>query len=49
MTVERVAFACFVVATLAALGLAGVYAAGGQPQAEGTLLGDRAARLRRRA
>ena len=38
-TVERVAFACFVVATLAALGLAGVYAAGGQPQAEGTLLG----------
>ena len=38
-TVERVAFSCFVVATLAALGLAGVYAAGGQPQAEGTLLG----------
>jgi ubiquinol-cytochrome c reductase iron-sulfur subunit len=39
MTAERIAFASFVVATLAALGLAGVYAAGGQPQAEGILLG----------
>ncbi len=39
MTVERIAFLCFIVSTLAALGLAGVYAAGGQPQAEGILLG----------
>jgi ubiquinol-cytochrome c reductase iron-sulfur subunit len=39
VTAERVAFLCFIVSTLAALGLAGVYAAGGQPQAEGILLG----------
>ena len=48
MTIERVAFACFVVATLAALGLAGVYAAGGQPQAEGVLLGVALVELRGR-
>ena len=35
----RVAFACFVVTMLCALSLAVVYALGGQPQAEGALLG----------
>ena len=35
---ERPVAAALVVATLAALGLAGVYIAGGQPQAEGALL-----------
>ncbi|MDP9335645.1 MAG: Rieske 2Fe-2S domain-containing protein [Actinomycetota bacterium] len=39
MTIERIAFGCFIVSTLAALALAGVYWAGGQPQAEGALLG----------
>jgi ubiquinol-cytochrome c reductase iron-sulfur subunit len=38
-TVERIAFACFVVSTVSALGLATVYALGGNPQAEGALLG----------
>jgi ubiquinol-cytochrome c reductase iron-sulfur subunit len=38
-TAERVAFVCFVIAALAALVLAVVYALGGQPQAEGALLG----------
>jgi ubiquinol-cytochrome c reductase iron-sulfur subunit len=36
---ERVAFACFVLTMTAAVGLAVVYAVGGQPQAEGALLG----------
>jgi ubiquinol-cytochrome c reductase iron-sulfur subunit len=39
MTIERIAFGCFIVSALAALALAGVYWAGGQPQAEGALLG----------
>ena len=39
MSIERIAFGCFIVSTLAALALAGVYWAGGQPQAEGGLLG----------
>jgi ubiquinol-cytochrome c reductase iron-sulfur subunit len=38
-TIERIAFGCFVVATLAAIALAVVYAEGGQPQVEGVLLG----------
>jgi quinol---cytochrome c reductase iron-sulfur subunit len=37
--VESVTFSCFVVSALCALGLAVVYALGGQPQIEGTLLG----------
>ena len=37
-TAERRIAVAFVVSTLAALGLAGVYMAGGQPQAEGALL-----------
>ena len=39
MSAARVAFACFVVTMLCALSLAVVYALGGQPQAEGALLG----------
>ena len=39
MPAERRIAALLVVSTLAALGLAGVYIAGGQPQAEGALLG----------
>jgi ubiquinol-cytochrome c reductase iron-sulfur subunit len=38
-TAARVAFVCFVVTMLCALSLAVVYASGGQPQAEGALLG----------
>jgi ubiquinol-cytochrome c reductase iron-sulfur subunit len=36
---ERAAFACFVLTAAAAVALAVVYAVGGQPQAEGALLG----------
>ena len=38
--IERIAFVCFLVATGCALGLAVVYWNGGQPQAEGVLLGS---------
>jgi ubiquinol-cytochrome c reductase iron-sulfur subunit len=39
LTVERIAFVCFMIATGCALALAAVYWQGGQPQAEGALLG----------
>ena len=36
---ERIVAICFAITTIASLALAGVYIAGGQPQAEGALLG----------